>query len=450
MSVVAGDTAWVLVSAALVMFMTPGLAIFYGGLVRSKHVLATIAQSIVALAVVSVTWVVIGYTLAFGKDAGGLIGDLGHVGLAGVGADPSAWAPTVPASAFATFQLMFAVITPALITGAVAERLRFGAYVAFLVAWSVLVYAPVAHWVWGGGFLGASGIGALDFAGGTVVHVNAGAAALAAIVFVGTRRGYPQAAFVPHNVPFVVLGAGILWFGWFGFNAGSALTSGGVAAGAFLATQLAAATAMLTWIGLERLRHRHASTIGAATGAVAGLVAVTPAAGYVTPLAALGIGVVAGAVCFGAVELKHRLRFDDSLDVVGIHLVGGVVGALLTGVLASAAVNPAGVDGGLVQVARQFAAVAVSGAFSFTMTLAILAVIDRVVPVRVAADDEDTGLDATQHGETAYSLGERAGVWRATTDGFDADEELRTLREQIVTEATRRTIEALREPSPLD
>ena len=450
MSVVGADTAWVLVSAALVMFMTPGLALFYGGLVRSRHVLATIAQSFVALGVVSVAWVCVGYTLAFGPDVGGVIGGLRHVGLAGVGAAPSTWAPTVPSSAFATFQLMFAVITPALISGAVAERLRFGAYVMFLVMWSILVYAPVAHWVWGGGFLGGAGVGALDFAGGTVVHVTAGAAALAATLFVGARSGYPRGPFVPHNVPMVVLGAGILWFGWFGFNAGSALSAGATASGAFLATQLAAATAMLSWSALERLRHHHASTIGAATGAVAGLVAITPAAGFVTPLAALAIGAIAGGLCFAAVEAKQRFLYDDSLDVVGVHLVGGVVGALLTGVLASAVVNPAGVDGSLVQLGRQLLAVVVSGGFSFVATLGLLVAIERVTPVRASDEEEDAGLDATQHGESAYSFGERSGLWRATTDGFDPDGELRGLREAIVTEAARRTIEALREPNPLD
>jgi ammonium transporter, Amt family len=449
-SIVPGDTAWILVSAALVMFMTPGLALFYGGLVRSKHVLGTIAQSFVALAVVAVIWVLVGYTLAFGPDLGGVVGGLAHAGFAGIGAEPESWAPTVPGSAFATFQLMFAIITPALITGAVAERMRFGAYLLFLAAWSVLVYAPLAHWVWGGGFLGADGIGALDFAGGTVVHVNAGAAALAAIVYVGRRKDYPRGAFVPHNVPMVILGAAILWFGWFGFNAGSAVAAGGIAAGSFLATHLAAATAMLAWLGLEWTRHRHATTIGAATGAVAGLVAITPAAGYVTPMAALVIGAVAGAVCFGAVELKHRLGYDDSLDVVGVHLAGGVAGALLTGIFASAAVNAAGVDGSVTQLLRQAAAVGVSGGFSFGATLAILALIDRVIRVRASEAEEDLGLDATLHGETAYSFGERTGLWRASTDGLDPDDELRRLSERIVAEATRRTIEALRAPSPLD
>ena len=276
MKVDTGDTAWVLVAAALVMFMTPGLALFYGGLVRAKNVLGTVMQSMIALGIVTVLWVLVGYSIAFGSDVGLLFGGLDHLGLRGVGAAPAALAPTIPASAFMVFQLMFAVITPALITGAFAERMRFGGYLAFLALWSVLVYAPVAHWVWGGGFLGPAGIGALDFAGGTVVHVNAGAAALAAAIYLGRRRGYGTGALRPHNVPMMLLGAGILWFGWFGFNAGSALSAGSLASSAFVATHLGAAGGMLGWLVFERLRHGRATTIGAATGAVAGLVAITP------------------------------------------------------------------------------------------------------------------------------------------------------------------------------
>jgi Amt family ammonium transporter len=447
--IVPADVAWVLGSAALVMFMTPGLALFYGGLVRAKNVLGTMAQSFVALGVVSAAWVLAGYTLAFGPDRAGWIGGPAHLGLAGVGSLPNALAPTVPASAFATFQLMFAVITPALITGAVAERMRFGGYVAFLALWSVVVYAPVAHWVWGGGFLGGGGVGALDFAGGTVVHVNAGAAALAAILYLGPRRGHPERPFVPHNVPMVLLGAGILWFGWFGFNAGSALSAGGVASGAFLATQLGAAAGVLGWLLPERLRHGRPSSIGAVTGGVAGLVAITPAAGFVAPAAALAIGLAAGAVCFLAVELKHRLALDDSLDVVGVHLVGGIVGALLTGAFASAAVNAAGADASALQVGRQAVAVLVTLAFSFGATTAILVLVDRTIGIRVSEDEEERGLDLTQHGERAYAFGERP-MWRAGAGGFDADAELARLRETIVVEATRRAIAAMEEPSPLD
>jgi len=448
MRIVPADTAWVLVSAALVMFMTPGLALFYGGLVRAKNVLGTIAQSFVALGVVAVTWVLVGYTLAFGSDHGLAIGGLEHVGFAGVGASPGALAPTVPSSAFAVFQMMFAIITPALITGAVAERIRFGGYVTFLALWSVLVYSPVAHWVWGGGFLGASGVGALDFAGGTVVHVNAGAAALAALLYLAPRRGYRERAFLPHNVPMVALGAGILWFGWFGFNAGSALAANGVAANAFLTTQLGAAAGVLAWLVPERIRHGRATTIGAATGAVAGLVAITPAAGFVTPLAAIAIGLVAGAVCFAAVEMKTRLGLDDSLDVVGVHLVGGITGALLTGVFASAAVNAAGVDGGLEQLGRQAAAVGITLVFSFLATLAIVAVVDRVIGLRVTEEDEEAGLDISQHAETAYAWTERTDAVR--TVPFDPDAELARLRERLVVEATERTIAAIRGPDPLD
>ncbi len=448
MQIVAGDTAWVLASAALVMFMTPGLGLFYGGLVRAKNVLGTFAQSFVALGVVSVLWVLLGYTIAFGADRGGVLGGLEHLGFAGVGGDPLALAPSIPGSAFAVFQMMFAVITPALITGAVAERMRFGGYVLFLALWSLLVYAPLAHWVWGGGFLGAAGVGALDFAGGTVVHVNAGAAALAAVLYLGARRGHPGRAFLPHNVPMVLLGAGILWFGWFGFNAGSALAANGLAAHALLTTQLGAGAAMLGWLLPERIRHGRATTIGAATGAVAGLVAITPAAGFVTPLAAIAIGLAGGLVCFTAVEIKTRRGLDDSLDVVGVHLVGGVLGALATGVFASLAVNEAGAAGGVGQLARQAAAVGVTLAFSFVATLAILWLVDRVVGIRVSAENEDEGLDHSQHAERAYDWGERSDASR--TLPFDPDAELERLQERIVEEATRRTIQAIEAPSPLD
>jgi ammonium transporter, Amt family len=401
-----GDTAWVLASTALVMFMTPGLALFYGGLVRAKNVLGTIMQSFFALGLVSVLWVGIGYTLAFGPDVGGLIGGLDFVGFRGVGQTPSPdYAPTVPHVAFALYQMMFAVITPALIMGAVAERMRFSAYISFVALWSLLVYSPLAHWVWGGGWLGD--LGALDFAGGTVVHISAGAAALGAVVYLGRRRGYGREAFVPHNVPMVVTGAAILWFGWFGFNAGSALGANGVAASALAATHVATAAAVIGWLVPETLRHRKPTTIGAATGAVAGLVAITPAAGFVEPWAAMLIGLTAGAVCFVAVDLKPRLGYDDSLDVVGVHMVGGIVGALLTGVLASAVVN--GVDGGLAQLGRQAVGVLATLAFSFGATLGILALVDRLVGVRLTEEEEVAGLDLSQHAEVGYTLAERGG-----------------------------------------
>jgi len=441
-----GDTAWVLASAALVLFMTPGLALFYGGLVRSKNVLGTMMQSVAAIGIVSVVWLLIGYSLAFGPDVGGVIGGLANLGLAGVSDAPTTLAPTVPGFAFVAFQLMFAVITPALIAGAFAERVRFGGYVAFVALWSLLVYSPIAHWVWGGGFLGADGIGALDFAGGTVVHISAGAAALAAALFVGRRRGYPRGNFAPHNVPMVVLGAGILWFGWFGFNAGSALAANGVASSAFLATHLGAVGAMVGWLIPERLRHGRATAVGAATGAVAGLVAITPAAGFVAPVPALVIGLIAGVVCFVAVEAKSRLRYDDSLDAVGVHMVGGIVGALLTGVFASIVVNPAGADGGWAQVGRQAAAIGVTLAFSFVATLVILTIVERLVGFRVTEDAEDEGLDLAEHGESAYAFREHG---RHVVPSIEAmsDHELADLRERLVLEATARVLEQIGSPS---
>jgi Amt family ammonium transporter len=446
--VVPGDTAWLLAAAALVMFMTPGLALFYGGLVRAKNVLGIVMQSFVALAVVSVLWVLVGYTLAFGPDRGLAIGGLDFLGLKGVGAAPSALAPTVPASAFMAFQLMFAIITPALITGAFAERMKFAGYLLFLGLWSVLVYAPLAHWVWGGGFLGASGVGAIDFAGGTVVHINAGVAALAAILYLGRRQDYGSRAFVPHNVPMVILGAGILWFGWFGFNAGSALAAGGLASSAFVATQLGAASAVLGWLIPEWLKHGKATTIGAATGAVAGLVAITPASGYVGPLPAIAIGLAGGAVCYFAVGLKSRLGYDDSLDVVGVHMVGGIVGALLTGVFASLAINPAGAAGGIAQLGRQAAAVGVTLIFSFAATWLILKVTDLLVGLRASEDDEEVGLDLSQHGEAAYAWTERAATRvGAAGDGTfvirDGEREIE-IPEVIFLETARRVLELSR------
>jgi ammonium transporter, Amt family len=404
-----GDTSWLLISTALVMFMTPGLALFYGGLVRTKNVLGTIMQSFFALALVSVLWVLVGYTLAFGPDRGGLIGGLTFWGLRGVGQAPSeTYATTVPHLAFSMYQLMFAIITPALITGAVAERMRFSAYVLFLALWSLLVYAPVAHWVFADGWLGLAGVGALDFAGGTVVHINAGVAAFAAIIYLGRRKGFGREAFVPHNVPMVITGAAILWFGWFGFNAGSALGANGLAASAFAATHVATAAAVVGWLIPEWIKHGKATTIGAATGAVAGLVAVTPAAGFVEPWAALVIGFAAGLVCFYAVNLKSRIGYDDSLDVVGVHMVGGIVGALLTGVLASTAVNAFG--GGPGQLGKQAVAVGATLAFSFIATMAILKVIDVLVGVRVSEDEEVVGLDLSQHSEVGYTFGDRGGT----------------------------------------
>jgi Amt family ammonium transporter len=404
-----GDTAWLLTATALVMFMTPGLALFYGGLVRTKNVLGTIMQSFFALGLVSVLWVLIGYTLAFGPTVGGVIGGLDFLGFRGVGQAPNPdYAGSVPHLGFAMYQMMFAVITPALITGAIAERMRFSGYVLFLGMWSILVYAPVAHWVFGYGWLGTwAGLGALDFAGGTVVHINAGVAALAAIVYMGKRRGFGKEAFVPHNVPMVVTGAAILWFGWFGFNAGSALAANGLAVSAFANTHVATAAAIMGWLLPETIRHRKPTTIGAATGAVAGLVAITPAAGFVEPWGAILIGLAAGTVCFLAVDLKSRIGYDDSLDVVGVHMVGGIVGALLTGLLASVAVNA--FDGGIVQLGKQAIGVGATLAFSFVVTLGILKAVDALVGLRVSEEEEVTGLDLSQHSEVGYTFGDRGG-----------------------------------------
>lgn len=404
-----GDTAWLLISTALVMFMTPGLALFYGGLVRGKNVLGTIMQSFFALGLISIVWFVAGYSLAFAPDGNKLIGGLKYLFLADVGGKPVDLAPNIPHSVYMTYQMMFAVITPALISGAVAERIKFSAWAIFMGLWSLLVYSPVAHWVWGGGFLGLGdgNVGALDFAGGTVVHINAGIAALAAIIYLGKRRGFGKEVFHPHNVPMVITGAAILWFGWFGFNAGSALTSGALAGAAFMNTHLATAAAMLGWLVVERIRNKAATTIGAATGAVGGMVAITPAAGYVEPFAAVIIGLAAGMICYAAVSLKPRLGYDDSLDVVGVHLVGGIVGALLTGIFATTAINPDAADGLLYgnpgQLTAQAVAIGVTLLYSFVVTFVILKVTDMLVGVRVTQDEEFRGLDLSQHLETAYT-----------------------------------------------
>jgi Amt family ammonium transporter len=404
----AGDTAWMLVATALVMLMTPGLAFFYGGLVRRKNVLSTIMHSLFILALVSVTWVLWGYSLAFGPDTGlGLIGGLDWIGLEGVTSDPSPiYAPTVPHYAFMAFQMMFAIITPALITGAFAERKRFKAFVLFSVAWATLVYAPIAHWVWSpDGWLFRLGV--LDFAGGTVVHLSSGIAALVAALMVGRRIGVIRET-EPHDVTMTVLGAGLLWFGWFGFNAGSALAANGVAALALVTTNTAAAMAALTWVTISWLHKGTPSVLGAALGAVAGLVAITPAAGYVSPAAAILIGGGVAVVCYGAAQLRIRSRVDDALDVFAVHGVGGAFGAVATGVFASVAVNAAGRDGALAgnlgQVALQGLAVVAVAAYSALATTAILLVINAVVRIRVPSEAEEAGLDMAQHGEVAYQL----------------------------------------------
>jgi Amt family ammonium transporter len=403
-----GDTAWVLTASALVLLMTaPGLALFYGGLVRSKNVLGTLMQSFIAVAVISIQWVLWGYSLAF-SPGNAFVGSLDWVALHGVGLEPYPdYAATIPHQAFMIFQAMFAIITPALIAGAFAERMRFSAFLLFIVFWATLVYDPLAHMVWGlGGFL--RGMGALDFAGGTVVHVSSGVSALAAALMIGRRQGYGREPMPPHNLPFTVLGAGLLWFGWFGFNAGSALSAGALATNAFVTTHVATAAAAFVWMLLEWMGRGKPTLLGAASGAVAGLVAITPACGFVTVAGALAIGAVAGGVCQLAVLAKNRLRYDDALDAFGIHGVGGAWGALATGVFATLAVNAAGADGLLhgnaALVWAQIKAVAVTGIYAFVATLVILKAVDLVVGLRVAPEEEQEGLDLTQHSEKAYVL----------------------------------------------
>jgi len=398
-------------STALVMLMTPGLALFYGGLVRQKNVLSTTMHSFFLLALITVLWVVVGYSLAFAPSVGGLglIGGLDFAFLRGVGAAPDpAYAPTIPALLFMAFQMMFAIITPALISGAFAERKRFASFVIFAVLWSIFVYSPLAHWVWGvGGWIRE--MGALDFAGGTVVHISSGVAALVAALVLGRRIASESERFEPHNVTMTVLGAGLLWFGWFGFNGGSALGANGVAVNAFVVTTVAAAMACVTWVAVGWLHKGRASVIGAASGAVAGLVAITPAAGYVETSSALVIGLGAGAICYSAILLRERLKVDDALDVWAVHGVGGTWGAIATGIFATTAVNASGRDGLLAgnpsQVGIQLVAVGATWAFSAVATLVILKAIDVLVGLRVRNEDEVMGLDLSQHGEVAYQQG---------------------------------------------
>ncbi len=401
------DTAWVLVSAALVLAMTvPGLALFYGGLVRSKNVLGTIMHSFVILCVISLFWVLLGYSLAFGPDVKGVIGSLAWAGLSGVGLSPHAvYGPTIPHQAFMVFQLMFAAITPALITGAFAERMKFSALIVFALLWSLLIYCPIAHWVWGGGWL--AGLGALDFAGGAVVHISSGISALVCALMLGTRQGYGTDYMAPHNLPMVLLGTGLLWVGWFGFNAGSALGANETAVVAFVATHTAAVTAALTWMTVEWWHRGTPTVLGIASGAVAGLAMVTPGAGFVSPFSALFMGMAAGGLSYVAIMKKGALGYDDSLDVVGIHGVAGVGGILMTGLLASKAVNAGGADG-LLQgngafFAVQALTVVVVGLFSAGGTWVILKVVDRAVGLRVTPEEERMGLDLSQHNERAYS-----------------------------------------------
>ncbi len=411
-----GDNAWMLVSAALVLLMTaPGLALFYGGLVRSKNVLSVLMQCFAMMALVSVMWALIGYSLGFAPGSA-FIGGFRYLGLHGVGARPSVYAPTIPHTTFMLFQMMFAIITPALITGAFAERMKFSAMLLFLGLWSLLVYCPMAHMVWGqGGWLNASGgsVPSLDFAGGTVVHITSGISALVCALYLGKRVGYPQQPMMPHSLVLSVVGAGLLWVGWFGFNAGSALSAGALASAAFAATHFAAASGALSWGAAEWIHNGKASMLGVISGAVAGLVAITPASGFVTPMAALLIGICAGLVCFFMVTtVKRHFGYDDALDAFGVHGIGGTLGALLTGVFATRAINPAfgpgqpvgGVDGHWVQVLHQAAGAATAWGIAAVGSLILLWVVDRTVGLRVSTEQEIEGLDVVLHGEEGYHL----------------------------------------------
>jgi ammonium transporter, Amt family len=415
-----GDTAWVLISAALVMLMTPGLAFFYGGMVRSKSVLNMLMMSFISLAVVSVLWVLYGYSLAFGNDIGaGLLGNFDAIGLKGaIGALTGPADHQFPVLAFVMFQLMFAVITPALISGAIADRAKFWGWTLFVALWVTIVYFPVAHWVFAfssadgstvGGWI-ANNLKALDFAGGTAVHINAGAAGLAVALVLGKRKGWPKEPMRPHNLPFVLLGAALLWFGWYGFNAGSALGANETAAVAFTTTTVATAAAVLGWLLVEQFRDGKPTTLGAASGAVAGLVAITPACAFVSPLGAIAIGVIAGALCSLAVGLKFRFGYDDSLDVVGVHLVGGLVGTLLIGLFGTTSVNSAGADGlfyggGVGLLGKQAIAAVAVLAFSFVLTFIIAFVVNKTVGFRADEESEVGGIDEAEHAESAYEFG---------------------------------------------
>ncbi len=407
----AGDTAWVLLSAGLVMLMTPGLAFFYGGLVRRKNVLSILMQCFMAICLISVQWVVLGYSLSFGPNLGGVIGNLEWMGLKGIGMAPSIYGPKIPHLAFVIFQMMFAIITPGLIIGAFAERMRFSAFCVFSLLWTTLVYDPVAHWVWGsGGFLGTlGGMGAVDFAGGIVVHINAGMAALAAVLILGKRQGFPQAISPPHNLPIAVLGAALLWFGWYGFNAGSALAADGVAINAFLVTHVAGAVAGLTWCLLDWIKFGKPTTLGMITGAVAGLAAVTPGSGFVAVNGAIWIGIGSGIICWIAVTaFKARYEYDDSLDAFGVHGIGGIWGTIAAGIWATKTVNPNGVNGLLYgnasQLWIQLKAVGITALYAFVVSLILFKLVDLVINLRVTEQEERVGLDLTQHREAGYTI----------------------------------------------
>jgi Amt family ammonium transporter len=402
----AGDTAWVLIASALVLMMTPALGFFYGGMVRKKNILSTLNLSFIIIALMSIQWILFGYSLAFGTDHGGLIGGLDYSGFTGVGASPNpAYATTIPHAAFALFQMMFAIITPALITGAFVERVRFKTFLVFSLIWATLVYDPVAHWVWGLGGIFRN-LGALDFAGGTVVHITAGYSALAFAIVIGARKGFGSRIFEPHNIPYSILGAGLLWVGWFGFNGGSALGANGTAVNAILTTNTAAAAAGLVWMLLSWLDNKP-SVLGIITGAVVGLVAITPAAGYVTPLSAIAIGAIAAPISYYAIKFRQRRNLDESLDVWACHGIGGTWGALATGLFASKAINPAGADGLLygnpAQFLVQLTTVVVTIVFAFGMTFLISKLLSRFMGLRVSENEEEVGLDISEHGEQAYA-----------------------------------------------
>lgn len=404
-----GDTAWILAASALVMLMTPGLGLFYAGMVRKKNALATILQSFIMVGIVGVLWVLYGYSLAFGKDHWGLIGSLDWIGLRGVGQDPNPdYAPTIPHIGFVMFQAMFAIITPALISGAFAERMRFKAFVLFMILWFTVVYVPIAHWVWApGGWLRELGV--LDFAGGIVVHLSSGIAALCCAIVLGRRKGYGHDELTPHNLTMTLIGTALLWFGWFGFNAGSALAANGVAFSAFLATNTAGSAAAVTWVIIEWWHRGKPTALGAASGAIAGLAAVTPASGYIGPMPALIIGVVISVISYLAIMAKGKLGYDDSLDVFGVHGMGGIWGVLAVGLFASAAVNSAVTSNGLIYggghlLAMQALATVVVSAYSFIITFVLLKVTGVITPLRVEKDDEETGLDLSQHGEVGYTF----------------------------------------------
>ncbi|MBQ1609583.1 MAG: ammonium transporter [Elusimicrobia bacterium] len=396
------DTAFIIICAALVMIMTPGVALFYGGMVRRKNVLGMLMQSFVVLGIATVIWLVYGYSLAFGPDIGHVIGSLKWAFLDGVGLEPDpTYSSTLPHQLFMAFQMMFAVLTPALITGAFAERFKFKAFIIFIAVWLTIVYCPIAHWVWGqDGWI--KNLGGLDFAGGLVVHIASGTSALAAILVLGTRNGYKKEAMPPHNLPITFIGAAILWIGWFGFNAGSALEASGLAVSAFVVTHIAAGAALLSWMIAEWLYRGKPTVLGAVSGAVAGLVAITPAAGFVTPISALIIGFAGGVICFFAVNLKERFGYDDSLDVIGVHGVGGIAGALLTGIFATTLVNPGGADGGVTLLKIQVISVVATIVYAFIVSFIILKIVDKFVGLRVEHKEELQGLDLSQHGESGY------------------------------------------------